>query len=202
MNLSTKGIIFDLNGPIMTEEADVIFERHSLQRGFEKDAIKKLIKEYYQGAHKGKFKDLADFFEKVKPSLDITIDEMNEIFEEMHSTKRINTEMIELISFLKKTYKIGLLTNFTSDLERFLKDTFNIYHLFDAILNSYDIKAKKPEPIAFYHALDALHLKPEEAIFVDDKEENIEAAISIGMKAILYNDFEQFKIDLNKLLIS
>lgn len=199
-NKIIKGIIFDLNGPIMTEEADIIFEKHSLQRGLEKDAIKKFVKEYYRGAHIGEFKDLADFFRKNKPSLAITVNEMNEIFEEMHSTKRINPEMIKLIFALKQRYKIGLLTNFTSDLERFLKDTFNIYHLFDVIINSYDIKTKKPEPAAFYHILDKMRFLPKETIFVDDKEKNVDGAVNIGMKAILYKDFEQFKINLNNVL--
>lgn len=195
-----KGIIFDFNGPIMTEDADIVFEKHSLRRGFEKDAIKRLVKEYYKGAHKGDFKDIVDFFARTKPSLAITVDEMNEIFKEMHATKKINQETIELISSLKKQYKIALLTNFTADLEKFLKDMFNIYGLFDVVVNSYDIRVKKPDPKAFDYVLEKLNLEPSEVIFVDDKEEHIAVAKNLEMQAILYKDFKQFKADLNNIL--
>lgn len=196
-----KGIIFDLMGPIMTEDADIIFEKHSLHRRFERDMVKKLIKKYYHGAHQGEFKDIADFFEKTKPSIAITVQELNEVMEEMHTTKRINPEMIQLILELRKKYKVALLTNFTSDLERFLKDMFNIYHIFDIIVNSYDIKAKKPDPKAFLYTLEKLGLEPRQTIFIDDKEENVEGAQKLGIKGIVYRDFVQFKEEFTQALV-
>ena len=197
-----KGIIFDLSGPIMTEDTDIIFEKHSLHKGLEENAIKKLIKEYYHGAHQGEFKDIADFFEKTKPSIAITVQELNEVMEEMHATKRINPEMVKLILELRKKYKVALLTNFTSDLERFLKDMFNIYHIFDIVVNSYDIKAKKPDAEAFNYTLKKLDLEPQETVFIDDKEENVEGAQKLGIKSIVYKDFAQFKKDFTQALVN
>lgn len=184
----------------MTEDADIIFEKHSLHRGFERDAIKKLMREYYSGAHIGDFRDMAEFFEKAKPSLNITVNEMNEIMEEVHSSKRIDPKMIELILLLKKKYKVALLTNFTSDLERFLKKMFDIYHIFDVVVNSYDIKTRKPEPGAFRHTLNKLELKPEETVFIDDKEINVEGAKQLGMRGIVYKDFDQTRLELEMIL--
>lgn len=183
----------------MTEDADIIFEKHSLHRGFERDAIKKLMREYYIRAHIGDFKDIAEFFEKAKPSLNITVNEMNEIMEEVHSSKRIDPKMIDLILSLKKKYKVALLTNFTSDLEHFLKDIFDVHRVFDVVVNSYDIKTKKPEPGAFHHVLNKLELKPEETVFIDDKEINVEGAKRLGMRGIVYKDFNQTRLELETI---
>jgi putative hydrolase of the HAD superfamily len=199
-----KGIIFDFGGPILVGETGGIgiFEKHSLQRGLERDAIANVIKAYYKGAHEGKFHDLKDFFDKTAPEISITVTEINDIMKEMHSTLRIDIEMISFIAELKKSYKIALLTNFTSDLERFLKDVFNIHHLFDVVVNSYDIKIKKPNPEAYRYTLDQLKLQPEEAVFIDDKEENVLMAKTLGLKPILYKNFQQCKNDLKKILES
>ncbi len=195
-----KGIIFDFDGPIMTGEKKSIWEKHEISRGLEKGAIKDLIRQYWAGAHQGEFKDITDFFKKTKPSLKISVDEVNGILEEMHATKKLNLEMIDLILSLKSKYKIALLSNFTADLNRFLKDMFNIYHLFDVVVNSYDIKFKKPYAQAFSYTLDKLGLNADEVIFTDDNEKNIEGARKVGIRSIHYKDFKQFKNELYAIL--
>ena len=81
-----------------------------------------------------------------------------------------------------------------------LEKVFNIYHLFDVVVSSYNLKISKPNPEIFYHTLEKLNVKPEEAIFIDDREINTEAAKALGITSILFKDFKQFKKDLTKVL--
>ena len=46
--------------------------------------------------------------------------------------------------------------------------------------------ARKPEASFFRHVLDSEGLAPHQALFVDDLEENVEAAERLGINAILY----------------
>ncbi len=184
----------------MTEDADTIFEKHSLKKELPSNTLYNLLTQYYRGAHQGEFRNIEDFFSKTKPNLPITVEEINLIMEEMHTTKRLIPETINLIKELKTNYKIALLTNFTSDLERFLKDVFGIFDLFDVVVNSYDIKFKKPHPKAFLYTLEKLNLEPQEVIFIDDKKENIEGSENIGIKGILFENYKQLKSDLDKII--
>jgi putative hydrolase of the HAD superfamily len=54
----------------------------------------------------------------------------------------------------------------------------------------------KPAPAIYRHALAQLAVQPEEALFIDDKLANIEAARALGMQAIEYSTVEQLRADL------
>ena len=184
----------------MTVDYRTALQEHAARRGLKDDALEKVVHEYFVRAFQGEFRDFGEFFKKTKPSLEVTIEEMNEVFEEMHTKMRIDERMVEVIVALKKQYKIALLTNFTSNLEQVLKDVFDIYHLFDVIANSYEMKTAKPEAAAYHYPLKELGMEPEETVFIDDKVENIEGAEALGIKGILYENFEQCRADLEKVL--
>ena len=58
----------------------------------------------------------------------------------------------------------------------------------------------KPDPRIFELAIERLGIEAEEAIMVDDIDTNCEVAESIGMKSITYQNFGQFKTELEQLL--
>ena len=54
----------------------------------------------------------------------------------------------------------------------------------------------KPDLNIYNFCLQQLKVLPPEALFVDDKEENVEAAQKLGMKAILFSDYDSLVEDL------
>jgi choline kinase len=50
------------------------------------------------------------------------------------------------------------------------------------------------------HTLEKLNVKPEEAIFIDDMERNTKASEALGIKSIVFENFDQFKKDLEEIL--
>lgn len=195
-----KAIIFDFAGPIMTWDNNEIYKKHETKHSLETGSLLNLMDKYLHGANLGEYKDIFDFYKKTKPSINLTVGELNNIFQEANSTVRIRPEMITYIETLKKKYKIAILSNFTSGLEKLLKDVFNIYHLFDIVVSSYNLKISKPDPKIYLHTLEKLKIQANEAIFIDDREKNVKTAKTLGMEGILFQDFNQFKKDLNKIL--
>jgi len=57
---------------------------------------------------------------------------------------------------------------------------------FDAIVASYAVGARKPDPIMFRTALNVAKARPEECIMVDDKLSNVESAQALGIAGIHY----------------
>lgn len=110
-----------------------------------------------------------------------------------------NEELLAYIKELKKHYKAAVLSNaYTGTLQRkFSKEQLS---LFDALIVSAEVGMVKPESQIYYHAADLLDAKPDECVFIDDLEPYVEAARALGMQAILYQDFEQMKRELDKLL--
>jgi putative hydrolase of the HAD superfamily len=90
---------------------------------------------------------------------------------------------LEVLESLKEKYVLGVLTNGNASIE-----TLKIDHLFDFYLNAEMVGDSKPGAAMFQEALKITDLKPEEICHIGDHPENdVEAAITIGMRAIWLN---------------
>jgi epoxide hydrolase-like predicted phosphatase len=195
-----KAIIFDFDGPIVTRNNKEIHKKHEAIHSLEAGSLEKFMDEYHHSANLAEYETLFEFYEKTKPSINLAVEELNDILLEVKSTMRVRPEMIDYIEKLKKKYKTAILSNYNSELENLLKNIFKIYHLFDVVVNSYNLKISKPNPDIYKHTLKKLNVKAEEAIFIDDKERNTKVAETLGIKSIVFKNFKQFKKDLNKIL--
>ena len=90
---------------------------------------------------------------------------------------------LEVLKSLKEKYTLGVLTNGNASIE-----TLKIDHLFDFYLNAEMVNDSKPGEKMFKEALKITQLKPEEVCHVGDHPDNdVEAAVKLGMKAIWLN---------------
>ncbi|WP_239115241.1 HAD family hydrolase [Planotetraspora kaengkrachanensis] len=60
--------------------------------------------------------------------------------------------------------------------------------LFDAIVISGEVGMRKPEPRIFHHALGLISLEPQQCVFIDDIEANIDAARTLGIVGIHHRE--------------
>lgn len=131
----------------------------------------------------------------------IDIDESYEIWKKLGRVKkgRINWDLVDYVKSLRKKYKIYIFTN-TVDLDNRASKWFgSIAKHFDNIYKSFEMGYKKPNKEAFLHVLGKINAKPEECIFIDDFQENIDATNEIGIKGVLYTTLGQLKKDFANL---
>ncbi|HSX53485.1 MAG TPA: HAD-IA family hydrolase [Patescibacteria group bacterium] len=119
----------------------------------------------------------------------------NFINAEMHK----NTELLEYIASLKLKYKIGMLSNVSSNwIHSFL--TKSELNLFDDIVLSFEVGMTKHDSRIFSLASERLGVQNSECAFTDDNDQYCQTAIQEGMKAIHYRDFIQMKQELEVLI--
>ncbi len=113
----------------------------------------------------------------------------------------INTEILDFIDFLKSNgYKTYILSNAPLELPDYLsKHDLDKYFIGKVI--SSEEKMTKPNKEIYELLLNRFSLNPEECLFLDDKPENIQGAISCKMNGYVfdYNNFNKFLEDINKL---
>ena len=86
------------------------------------------------------------------------------------------------------------ITNFSADFwTPFYAKERAFFSRFRDIVVSGREKMLKPDPAIYYLALDRFGLRPEEALFIDDREINIEGARAVGMHAHLFVDAEDLR---------
>lgn len=89
------------------------------------------------------------------------------------------------------------ITNFSADFWRPFHDREKeFFKRFRDIVVSGEEKLLKPDPAIYYLALDRFGLKPGEALFIDDREINVEGARAVGMHAHLFTTADDLRIRL------
>jgi len=58
---------------------------------------------------------------------------------------------------------------------------------------SHELGLVKPEPASFLRVLERERCTPADAIFIDDRAENVEAAVALGLDGILFTDAASFR---------
>ncbi len=93
--------------------------------------------------------------------------------------------MHEVLSELKTSFKLGMITNGFSTVQREKLLVAQITEYFDDIIVSGEVPYEKPEPEIFLMSCSRLGVEPEEAVFVGDYYPNdIAGALAAGIKPI------------------
>ena len=93
-------------------------------------------------------------------------------------------------------YTIGILSNLPHPIAASLRETPGFLEHFDHITFSCDLRLFKPQSAIYEHSFRGLGVAPEETLFIDDKQENVDGARAVGMKAELFTTWEEFVRDV------
>jgi putative hydrolase of the HAD superfamily len=94
---------------------------------------------------------------------------------------------------------LAILNNEARELNDYRIESFQLKKYFSSFFSSCYLGLRKPEAKIYRLALDVLHCGAEEAVFVDDREENCAAAEAVGIHGILYQDEAQCRHALAEL---
>ncbi|MCX6820954.1 MAG: HAD family phosphatase [Candidatus Aenigmarchaeota archaeon] len=111
---------------------------------------------------------------------------------------RLNEGVLAIIDRLHAAgYVTPSITNTPS--KRFERDErLRGNKVFDGVVESAKLGISKPDRRIYEHALRRFNLRPDECVFVDDKEENLAPAAAMGMQTVLFRSAKQLKDDLRK----
>jgi len=154
-------------------------------------------------------------FEKGKLSLDKYLDEVvffrrrnfskEEFIEFMYSQSRAFNSTLNILQQLvtKNKYLLATINNESLELNEFRIKKFKLNKYFKAFFSSCYLGVRKPEYEIFYKAICILQKEPGECLFIDDSEENAQAAKVSGLNAIQLNEpgelqkkLEEYKIKI------
>lgn len=112
-----------------------------------------------------------------------------------------NAQLLDYIRDLKERgYKIGLLSNISSNWIRSTLLTEAEAELFDEMVLSYEVGMTKPDRRVYLLICERLRVSTHEAVMIDDIAGYCEAAHTEGLSAVTYEDNAQLKAELEKIL--
>jgi putative hydrolase of the HAD superfamily len=96
-------------------------------------------------------------------------------------------------------YALATVNNESRAMNEFRLTKFNLLDDFDAFFSSCYLGLRKPDRKIYQVALDVLQRDPERVAFIDDRPENVAAAVSLGIHGIRYQGSAQLTEELAKL---
>lgn len=184
-----KAVIFDFFGVICSDEYWQ-FVKQDRQADTE-------FREYTDEVNLGQIPWQA-FVQKIANATGKTVDEVNRMYE----SERIDPRMTGLVHEVHKRYKTALLTNAHHEFIDSILSENKLDTIFDTVVVSSRLGIVKPDPRIFEYALGQLNIAADEAVYIDDLERHIDGAKAVGMKTVLFTNFEQCKTELDQILSS
>ena len=111
---------------------------------------------------------------------------------------RIDTDLVDWLRQRRRRYRTGLLSNAWSDL-RALLERLGVADAFDAMVISAEEHLMKPDPAIYRLILERLGVEPAQAVFVDDRLENVRAAHELGIRTVHFRHRDQALAELRNL---
>jgi 2-haloacid dehalogenase len=111
-----------------------------------------------------------------------------------------NLESVALLADLQKAgYKTYGLSNWSAETFPPTGKAHPFFNTLDAILLSSEVNVCKPHPEIYKILLKRYRLLPNESVFIDDRQENVDAAKRLGIHGILFQTAQQVREDLKGL---
>lgn len=105
----------------------------------------------------------------------------------LESPFHADDEVVALLRRARVRVPLVLVSNAALELESDL-DSMGLGDLADHVVNSARVGLAKPDPRIYLLAAELAGTPPERCLFVDDSEENVEAAAALGMRTVHFRE--------------
>lgn len=198
-----KAIYFDLGGVIVRTEDKTPRTQLAAEFGLTYAEIDKIVfgGGFYGTAARASIGALTEaaHWVSVTRRLGLPLSEQPRIQEQFFAGDKIDWNIVAFLREARQTHKVGLISNAWDGLRPWMRQQ-KFDDAFDVLVISAEARLAKPDPRIYHHALNALGVNPEEAVFVDDFSENIDACRKLGMKGVFFQSAEQALADVKSLL--
>jgi putative hydrolase of the HAD superfamily len=195
--MSIKAVIFDFGGVLCFHPTERQLSEAAELCGLPVpefvDAFWKKRREYDRGHDaKAYWQDIASQTGRVFD--DAMVAEM--VRREIDFWSNYDQRVLNWASQLRNSgFGTSILSNLPRALGETLRATPGFLDPFQQITFSYELGLIKPERQIYDYAVEGLGIRPEDALFLDDRVENVEGARLAGLQAAMFTTWEDFLLN-------
>lgn len=194
-------LIFDLDGVIITYEQNFA-EAYSAEFGMDIAKIYEFFANDYHDCAIGQA-SLRDKIEKYVSLWGWSGDAESLIQYWFDSQSKVDTRLLDLIESARQSgHKCYVASDQDATRSAYVRKLVNIDSAFDGSFFSCDIGTTKTEAAFFERLLGELGSAPGDVYFWDDNPKNVVAAKQAGIRADVYNSFEDFRLAFSNQFVS
>ncbi len=195
-----KAIIFDIGGVLIRthdrSHRNNLEDRLGLPRG--ESEILVFNGEMGRKAQHGEISS-AELYGWIQSHLKLDDAGIAQFKHEFWAGDQLDVDLVNYIRQLRKKYTVCVISNFMDELPHMLKTDFPAADAFHFTVVSAHVGVMKPNPFIFEYTLKLLNLQPEETVFIDDFQHNIDGCKAVGMHGILFKPNIDLKVSLEEI---
>jgi len=112
----------------------------------------------------------------------------------------VDSRMTRWLEWLRGAgYRTAMLSNMHADMAAHARKTFEWMGRLDCAVLSCEVHLVKPEPAIYRRCLELLGAAPAEALFIDDRENNVRGAEEAGLMTVRFESADQLRSDLARI---
>jgi len=196
-----KAVTFDLDGVYFTPQSFKNFKANLPKKAVEEDKVNWVL---YKSPEMLRFKSgktgEREYWDFVRKELGVVLGDEG-IFKLLRDSYEIDPEVRD---YVREVRSRGLKTcicsnNFVTRI-RELDAKFDFLKDFDVKVFSYEVGAMKPDREIFETLVKQSGVRPEEIAYADDDASKLRGALEVGIRAFVYEGFDNFKDKINKIV--
>ena len=196
-----KNIIFDVGKVLVEYDPDGMMKK----LGFDEETLQTVNQAVFQNelwneSDRGVLspEELLEAFIANNPAYE---KEIRQVIDAVGDTISLMPYAVEWVKGLKERgYHLYILSNYAKYTYEKTSHKMEFLPYMDGVVFSYRCKLIKPEKEIYEYICKTYELKPEESVFLDDREDNVEAARNMGMHGIVFENYAQGSETLEQLL--
>ncbi len=130
----------------------------------------------------------------------VAAEELKQLRIDFWAGDALDEELVRFLGGLRPQYRTGILSNAWSGARDVFVGRLGLDRSVDAIVISAEERLAKPDGRIYHLAAARLGVRPEEAVFVDDVQANIDGARAVGMCGVLFRTREQTIAEVRQCL--
>jgi putative hydrolase of the HAD superfamily len=191
-----KAVVFDYGRVISLDPAEETQKEMAGLAGVPVEIFEKIRMVYRDDYDRGSIRG-REYYQKVIRESGVTVTDTRDFDAladriarlDVHSWARINGETEALMRGIREAgYKVGILSNMPHDFLEYERDALRVLERCDPRIFSCRYNLIKPEREIYQVLIDALGCAPDEIVFFDDMQVNVEGARNTGMNAYQWKD--------------
>lgn len=140
--------------------------------------------------HIGKVVDDHQFRESVLKQYSFSDQQFEALLDQVVDRYEPFDSLWQMLPALRQRYHLGVINNGTWLTFPRFNAKYGIDRQFDIFISSALAGVRKPDPQIYLLACEKLHVLPGQCLFMDDNQDNVSAAIQLGMQGIWWETHE------------
>lgn len=197
-----RALLFDFGRVISAPKPSTLFHTYERDLGLRQGSINRIMFDspLWAQALVGDLQ-MEEYWQAIGPELNLDSPDRVEAFRRRYySDEKINQEVVDLIKTLAGRCRLGIVSNHPPGLKEWLGE-WQLLELFDTVVSSAEVGVAKPDRKIFRIALERLGIEPAQTLFIDDTEEHVLAARSMGMMGHHFSSAKMLVAHLSELCV-